>query len=53
MKTKVWTKPKLIVLFKGRSEEAILALCKGTGRTGPNINTCRIYGTPCSTVAVS
>jgi hypothetical protein len=53
MKSKVWTKPKLIVLFKGRPEEAILAACKGSGRTGPNVNNCAIYGTPCSSVAPS
>ena len=34
MKSKVWTKPKLIVLFKGRSEEAVLQVCKTSGRTG-------------------
>jgi hypothetical protein len=47
MKTKVWTKPKLIVLFKGRPEEAVLQVCKTSGRQGPNVNNCAIYSSPC------
>ncbi len=50
MKSKVWTKPKLIVLFKGRSEEAVLQVCKTSGRTGPNVNNCVLYTVRCSTV---
>jgi hypothetical protein len=34
MKTKIWTKPKLVVLVKGRPEEAVLQLCKRQGVTG-------------------
>jgi len=53
MKTKVWTKPKLIVLFKGRPEEAVLQVCKTSGRRGPNVNSCAIYSTPCQSVTPS
>ena len=28
---KEWTKPKLIVLFRGRPEEAVLVACKDGG----------------------
>lgn len=34
MSKKKWEKPKLIVLVKGRPEEAILAGCKGGDFTG-------------------
>jgi len=50
MKTKVWTKPKLIVLFKGRPEEAVLQVCKTSGRSGPNVNNCTIYSSACQRV---
>jgi hypothetical protein len=36
MKTKVWTKPKLVVLCKGRLEEAVLQVCKQKHMNGPN-----------------
>jgi hypothetical protein len=50
MKKKAWIKPKLIVLFKGRPEEAVLAGCKGTSGNGPSGNTCAAYTNPCSTL---
>jgi hypothetical protein len=55
MKTKHWTKPKLIVLFKGRPEEAILQLCKSSSRGGQYNNNCYIavWGTSCSTSQIS
>ncbi len=31
---KKWEKPKLIVLVKGRPEEAVLLLCKTNGQSG-------------------
>jgi len=36
MKKKVWEKPRLIVLFRGRQEERVLDTCKGTLPGGPN-----------------
>jgi hypothetical protein len=50
MKIKVWTKPKLVVLCKGRPEEGVLQVCKTSGRRGPNVNNCAIYSTPCQRV---
>lgn len=35
MPKKKWTKPELIILLKGRPEEAILAGCKGGDTAGP------------------
>lgn len=35
MKKKVWEKPKLIVLFRGKPEEAVLETCKIAGIRGP------------------
>ena len=45
---KVWKKPKLIVLFKGRSDEFVLATCKtrDPGMSGPGDqfgNNCQYY----------
>jgi hypothetical protein len=38
MKKKKWDNPKLIVLFRPRSEEMVLVVCKGPGRkVSPNI----------------
>lgn len=37
---KVWEKPKLVVLYRGKSEETVLAACKsidGSLGTGPNL----------------
>jgi len=54
MKNKRWTKPKLIVLFKGRAEEAILQLCKSSTRGGAYTNNCQtIWNTTCSTSQIS
>jgi hypothetical protein len=49
MKAKTWIKPKLIVLFKGRPEEAVLQFCKRTGITGQGVANCGTgqYQTPC------
>ena len=41
MQNKKWKKPKLIVLAKIRSEEAVLAKCKN-GSSGPGTQIC--YG---------
>jgi hypothetical protein len=49
MKTKRWTKPKLVVLFKGRPEEAVLQACKWQGVSGPQQNPCRHGSRPCDT----
>jgi hypothetical protein len=45
MKTNTWTKPKwikpkLVVLVKGRPEEAVLTICKYTRQTGPSRTNC-------------
>ena len=39
---KVWSKPKLISLYRGRPEEAVLGTCKdpSTGGVGPGDHTC-------------
>ncbi len=39
---KVWSKPKLISLYRGRPEEAVLGVCKTTetGQSGPIDNSC-------------
>ncbi len=50
---KKWETPKLICLYRGRPEEAVLAFCKlaAGGGTGPNS---RCLTSPsCSTAAVS
>jgi hypothetical protein len=58
MKAKIWTKPKLVVLFRGRTEEAVLQLCKSQNIRGPNYSN-RCYwgsdqwGTACQTMAIS
>jgi hypothetical protein len=35
---KIWEKPKLIILLKGRPEELVLANCKGSNFTGGRAN---------------
>jgi hypothetical protein len=35
---KTWSRPELIVLVKGKPEEAVLAACKTEGSSGPNVN---------------
>jgi hypothetical protein len=49
MKTKIWTKPKLVVLVKGRPEEAVLQVCKRqTVRGQGNQNNCGVaWINPC------
>ena len=39
---KPWQRPELIVLVRSKAEEAVLVVCKITGRSGPNTtkNTC-------------
>lgn len=32
---KQWETPKLICLYRGRPEEAVLVACKGAGAVGP------------------
>jgi hypothetical protein len=46
---KTWLRPELVVLVRGRPEEAVLAGCKIGGSSGPaNHNkACRGKGTPC------
>lgn len=36
VKKKQWVRPKLIILIRGKPEEALLAFCKVTGYYGPN-----------------
>ncbi len=44
---KKWETPKLICLYRGRLEEAVLAACKALpGSPGPNSGTCESLGTP-------
>jgi hypothetical protein len=54
MKTKRWTKPKLIVLFKGRAEEAVLTICKSSNVGGQYANNCvNAYNLTCSISQIS
>lgn len=51
MNRKVWKKPKLVVLFRGRPEEAVLQTCKWAGMGGPQRFNCYQSGwttNPCS-----
>ena len=54
---KVWKKPKLIVLVRGKAEENVLSSCKTStsGMSGPNISRprCAIIGAPCFTLGGS
>jgi hypothetical protein len=34
---KTWEKPKLVVLLRGKPEEAVLETCKSAGQSGPGI----------------
>ena len=54
MKKKTWEKPNLIILSRGRPEEAVLQACKARTLRGPfaqwgfqNVP-CRIGGNTCS-----
>lgn len=40
MAKKAWKKPELIVLVRGRPEEAVLAQCKYTNQSGPDETGC-------------
>jgi len=35
MQRKKWTIPQLVVLVRGKPDEAILTACKGLNKTGP------------------
>ena len=54
---KIWEKPKLVVLYRAKVEESVLAACKGSGsvQTGPIKKKCRARTGPgyCSVNAVS
>lgn len=52
---KVWKKPKLVVLYRGKPEESVLVACKGAGTvwTGPAKNKCRALTGPGSCLATS
>ncbi len=46
----VWRRPELVVLTRGRPEEAVLAACKGAVVAGPQSDrgkSCSIRGAPC------
>jgi len=56
MEKKHWEKPKLIVLFRGRPEEAVLQVCKSAASIGPGTNQCNLGGggySACSTVTAT
>ncbi|MBA7661296.1 hypothetical protein ES703_69311 [subsurface metagenome] len=46
-KKKKWETPKLICLYRGRPEEAVLQYCKGTAGVGPDANKCKAGATDC------
>jgi len=54
---KKWKKPKLVVLYRGKPEESVLAACKANigGSMGPAKNKCRAPAGPgpCSVQAPS
>jgi hypothetical protein len=52
MNRKVWKKPKLIVLVRGRPEEAVLQACKSDSVGGPGGGSCAVGNgyAPCSAV---
>jgi hypothetical protein len=37
---KQWTKPQIVVLHRGRPEEAVLVVCKIANRAGPGGQDC-------------
>ena len=56
MKTKIWKKPKLVVLFRGRPEEAVLQVCKSDTAIGPGDSACNTGGgayNPCDAVTAT
>ena len=56
---KLWKKPKLVVLYRGKPEESVLAACKadmGGSPPGPAFNKCKNRPpdqSPCNLQAVS
>ncbi|MDF1590731.1 MAG: hypothetical protein P1P89_04375 [Desulfobacterales bacterium] len=55
---KIWEKPKLVVLYRGKPEESVLAACKADvgGSVGAEFSKCRNKPPkpgPCSVQAVS
>jgi len=51
---KKWEAPKLICLYRGRPEEAVLQTCKTGGSTGPVYKNCKETGIQkCPTAATS
>jgi hypothetical protein len=44
MANKGWKKPELIVLVRGRPEEAVLKTCKYSGQSGPDDTGCTSTG---------
>lgn len=46
---KAWVTPELIVLLRGRPEEAVLLTCKGGGQPAGSVNTYgSCYGAGCT-----
>ena len=45
---KKWETPKLICLYRGGPEEAVLFYCKGAWGTGPGASNCKLQGVQCS-----
>jgi hypothetical protein len=51
---KEWKTPELIVLVRGKPEEAVLAACKKGGMAGPTgSNSCKTTSIPCDINAPS
>ena len=52
---RAWSKPELIVLVRGKPEEAVLSTCKGGSTQGYNAlyRACVAFGTDCLYVAPS
>jgi len=48
---KKWEMPNLICLYRGRPEEAVLAICKAPNGVGPNAPTICAAQDKCSTPA--
>ena len=54
---KTWSKPELIVLVRGKPEEAVLGTCKidagGEGQMGPNVSQYDCWYSDCTTLCPS
>jgi hypothetical protein len=54
---KPWSKPKLVVLIRGKPEETVMQTCKGAGLTGPGTDNVECVSTsvcrPCAWVRAS